>query len=497
MSKRLIKITLTAILTVLLCSCGKDKADKIVNTYNWEEADVYEAEDGVLSGNCKVANTASGFGGTGYVEGFTDDGDSVTVTIETAEDGFYDLDFVSASSGGDYKENNVTVDGESVGVTSVQSSTFTDSILERIYLTAGTHEINISKYWGWIMLDEIKVKHSDDIDPSIYEVNRTLCNPNASEEAQRLYSYMCDMYGNHIISGQVSDGMYGLENTSIYNETGEYPAILGLDMMEYSPSRVAHGSVGNSVESAIGYWNQGGIVAYCWHWNAPEKYLSGVWYSGFYTEHTNIDLGKILGGHDDEGYELLTQDIAAIATQLKILQDAGVPILWRPLHEASGGWFGWGASGPDAYKQLYILLYDKLTNEYGLNNLIWVWNGQSADWYPGDEYVDIIGWDIYPGEHVYTAQTNTFLEAASISEDHKMIVLSENGCLFDPDLAFRDGATWGYFCTWCGEFVLKSDGHNVYGEKYTEKDILMKVYRDERVITRDDLPDLTTYPINK
>ena len=49
---------------------------------------------------------------------------------------------------------------------------------------------------------------------------------------------------------------------------------------------------------------------------------------------------------------------------------------------------------------------------YGCNNLIWVWNGQAADWYPGDEYVDIIGEDIYPGERVYAPQTAKFKEAA-------------------------------------------------------------------------------------
>ena len=493
--KKKIGIFITIISAALFAGCGKDTA-AAVKTYSWDEAEVYEAENGELSGGCTVAATVSGYSGTGYVDGFANEGDSVTVSIHIEEEGFYDLNFISASSGGDYKENYVSVDGVSVGVATVNSAEFTDSVIERIYLTLGDHDVNVSKYWGWIMLDEIKVKHSDDIDPTIYEINRQLCNPNASDEAKRLYAFLCDNYGNHIISGQVSDGMYGLENTAIYNETGEYPAILGLDMMEYSPSRVAHGSVGSSVKAAIGYWEQGGIVTYCWHWNAPEKYLTGAWYSGFYTEQTNIDLAKILAGEDEEGYKLLMEDIDAIAEQLTVLRDAGVPILWRPLHEASGGWFWWGASGPDAYKELYVLLYDRLTNEYGLNNLIWIWNGQDAEWYPGDEYVDIIGWDIYPGEQVYNAQTNTFLEAAAVTDDHKMIVLSENGCLFDPDLAFRDGATWGYFCTWCGEFVLKTDGYNIYGERYTEKDMLMKVYRDERVITRDELPDIKTYPID-
>jgi len=483
-------------ITCSLSACKKEET-VTVNTYSWNDAIEYEAEDGVLLGGTVISNQKEGYSGTGYVEGFTDDGDGIIFKIEIPEEGFYDLNFVSASNGGDYKENYVLVDGENIGNTVVQSAEFTDSVVERVYLKSGEHEVLVSKYWGWILLDELKIKKSDDIDPSLYEVNKKLCNPNASENAQRLYSYLCDMYGSYIISGQFSDGMLGLENTAIYNVTGEYPAILGLDFIDYSTSRVEHGATSFATESAINYWNSGGIVTITWHWNAPEKYLTGEWYSGFYTDYTNIDLTKILSGEDQEGYDLLMDDIDAIAKQLQILKDAGVPVLWRPLHEASGGWFWWGSAGPEEYKELYRILYDRLTNKYELNNLIWVWNGQDKEWYPGDEYVDIIGWDVYPGEQVYSAQTATFLEAASISDGHKMIVMSENGCLFNPDLAFRDGATWGYFCTWSGEFVLETEGYNTYGGRYTDESMLRKVYQDERVITRDELPDLKNYPISK
>ena len=181
--KRKIGFLITILSMALLAGCGKNTEAEI-KTYSWDEADVYEAENGSLYGGCKVASAAEGYSGTGYVEGFADEGDSVTVSIHIEEAGFYDLNFVSASSGGDYKENYVSVDGESVGVAVVNSGTFTDSVIERVYLTAGDHDVNVSKYWGWIMLDEIKVKHSDDIDPSIYEINRELINPNASDEAK-------------------------------------------------------------------------------------------------------------------------------------------------------------------------------------------------------------------------------------------------------------------------------------------------------------------------
>jgi len=210
-----------------------------------------------------------------------------------------------------------------------------------------------------------------------------------------------------------------------------------------------------------------------------------------------MDLTAIVNGEDEEGMALLKKDIDNIARQLLTMQEAGVPVLWRPLHEASGGWFWWGAEGPDTYKKLYVLLYDTLTNEYGLNNLIWVWNGQHADWYPGDEYVDIVGIDIYAGEHVYTSQIDQFLTNLGYSQGSKMVVLSENGTMIDPELAVRDRAMWGYFCTWSGEFVMTDNVRKTYSEQYTGIEMLTKVYNSEFVITRDELPDLHNYPIRE
>ncbi|MCD7764232.1 MAG: beta-mannosidase [Lachnospiraceae bacterium] len=479
------------------------KSESVDMDADWAAAaaQIYEAEDAALSGNPYVEDSDSVGDGSEHsgscVTGFSEEGDSCTFTVTIEEDGFYDLNFVSASMGG-YKENYVIVDGETLGTVTIEEESFSDSILQRAYLTAGTHEITYSEYWGWVYLDRLEVSASAALDTSIYDVSATLVNENATDNAKRLMSYLADNYGSSILSGQYSeDGQYGKEFTVVYRETGKYPAILGLDFIEYPPSRAENGSTSNATDYAIQFWENGGIVTFCWHWNAPSKYLTGEWYNGFYVEGTNIDLAAIMNGEDEEGYQLLLEDIAAIAEQLQILQDAGVPVLWRPLHEASGGWFWWGASGAEAYKQLYILLYDQLTNVYGLNNLIWLWNGQDADWYPGDEYVDIIGEDIYPGEHVYTSQVDTYLQAVNYTSPAKIVVLSENGCVFDPDLAVRDGAMWGFWCTWGGEFVAKSMAIYAYNDTYTESEMLVKAYESDVVITLDELPDLTSYPIRE
>jgi mannan endo-1,4-beta-mannosidase len=456
-----------------------------------------EAETAETTGKVKTESTKHGFSGTGYLIGIEGPSDTVTFTVGVPGNGAYDLNFISASYSG-YKENNVLVDGEAIGVAKVEGEDFTDSVLVRAYLTAGEHRITMTKSWGWIYLDALKVTASAPADETIYEVSSGLVDPEATDRTKRLMQYLTDVYGDYILSGQYGDrGIDGSEFKAIHNLTGEYPAILGLDFIEYTPSRVAHGSVGKDVVYAKKFDEAGGIVTFCWHWNAPEPYLpdtgSQPWWSGFYTKAATIDLKKIMNGEDPEGYELLLRDIDAIAEQLKLLQEADIPILWRPLHEASGGWFWWGASGPEAYIKLYQLLFDRLVHYHDIHNLIWVWNGQNKDWYPGDGYVDIVGTDIYPGERVYSSQVSRFNELAEWNGDSKRIIaLTENGCLFDPDLAFRDNAKWAYFGTWEGEFLVLNGTYTI-SEKYTRKDMIKKVYTHDKVITLDELPNLKTY----
>lgn len=488
---------------LLLSGCGGNAADSETvtestetepteTTIPWEPELIgtWEAEDGTLIGGTYVVDKGS-------VSGFENDGDACSVTVEVPETGFYDLEFLTKGIGGG-KMNYVSVDGERLGEIS-SSAKYERSSVTRVYMEAGTHTVTVSKSWGYIFWDKVYVYTSRPFDESIYDVSAKLTNPNATDNAKRLMSYLCDMYGEYIISGQYCDtGMNGWENMRIAeNNGGKYPAIVGMDMGYYSQTGKDHDASVATTEQVITSWEKGCIVTLCWHWLTPEKYIDGTWYSSFRPEHTNINVTKILNGEDEEGYQLIMKDIDNIAQELLKMQEAGVPVLWRPLHEASGGWFWWGAEGPETYKKLYILLYDTLTNTYGLNNLIWVWNGQDTAWYPGDEYVDIIGMDIYAGEHVYTSQVNAFLETHSATPTNKMVVLSENGTLIDPDLAVRDRAMWGFFCTWGGEFVVTSGLRIQYSEQYTDVEMLTKVYNSEYVITRDELPDLKTYPIRE
>ena len=452
----------------------------------------YEAENGKLSNDMSVISNGNASGGKS-VGKFENDRSYCQIKINVPSDGIYDIVIRSMGIGGS-KENDIYTDGKKVGTFTSENNIFSDYTVSAVSLTKGDHNIRIITSWGWIELDKITVKTGAKISNSTYNVTSSLVNKNSTANTKKLYSFLKDSYGKYVITGQQCDGgINGNEFKAIKNLTGDYPALLGLDMMDYTPSRTALGTSSSAVDKAIEFHKKGGIVTFCWHWNAPTEYLNSTanssdgWWGGFYTKNSKFDIAKVMNGQDAKGKKLLDRDIKEIAKQLKRLEKAGVPVIWRPLHEASGGWFWWGAQGPDAYKKLWKYLYKELTNTYGCNNLIWVYNGQSADWYPGDEYVDIVGEDIYPGNHVYDPQVSRFKQAINYGSKTKITALTENGCIFDIDSAVSINALWCWFMTWGNEFTV--NGSN-YSEKYTEKSVIKKMYASKYSLTLGSLPKI-------
>ena len=179
-----------------------------------------------------------------------------------------------------------------------------------------------------------------------FEVQPDLINPAASDQAKRLMEYLCSIYGKRMLTGQQIGVVSTPEFDMIHEVTGKYPAVGGFDFMNYSPSRVERGAECQDTDLAMKWWNRGGIVTFCWHWNAPKDLVDmppdRTWGRGFYTNATTFDIAQAMAEPSSEEYGLIIRDIDAIAAELKRLQDAGIPVLWRPLHEASGGWFWWG-----------------------------------------------------------------------------------------------------------------------------------------------------------
>ena len=180
--------------------------------------------------------------------------------------------------------------------------------------------------------------------------------------------------------------------------------------------------------------------------------------------------------------KVFTEDLKNAAAYLKLLRDADIPVLWRPFHEAAGGWFWWGKDAA-SFKSLWIAMFNYFKTE-GLDNLIWVWTteGNDADWYPGDQYVDIVGRDVYNKE-----TPDCVSEYTSIAENYgnKIVSLSECGTVGLISEQWASGARWSWFMPWY-------DGTNEDGSPVVHADEAWwkDAMSQEFVVSREELPSM-------
>ena len=190
-------------------------------------------------------------------------------------------------------------------------------------------------------------------------------------------------------------------------------------------------------------------------------------------------------GKIPEGCYALIQDLDSMAAQLLALKDKGIPVLWRPLHESSGDWFWWGSDGPDAYTWLWELMYKRYTGFFGLDNLIWIWNGQSDSYTVNKDTFDIASVDIYlDSKREFGSRFEQFAALQKIVGPDKLIALSECSCIPDADAAFRDNAVWSFFGLWYGKYIENNRGR--LAKEYMDKDYLIHAYNSDGILTLDE-----------
>lgn len=409
-----------------------------------------EAEDGTLTG-VQVATAGEGYSGAGYVTGFENATESVSWAFNL-EPGLYEVAVGYRTPNG-AKGFGATIDGVSTSGMFPALNAFATFDLGLVLLEGNSHTASIGGGWNYYQIDYLEFIPATPPPPPL-AIDPTPVDPQATPEARELLQFLVGEYGKRTLSGQQEAG----ESTQIEASFGVYPAVVTCDLIDYSPSRIEHGT--NPTGYVESYRDlalaRGPILSVMWHWNAPTDLLDtpeNRWWSGFYTRATTFDLAQVLADPQSERYGLLLRDIDAIAVQLKKLQDAHIPVLWRPLHEAEGGWFWWGAKGPEPLVELWRLLYDRLTNHHGLHNLLWVFTVQdptSHAWYPGDAYVDLVGKDAYPDD-MSDSLSADWSGMRDEFDGRKLIALSEFGGVPSIDRMQQLGTWWSYFCSWTGD----------------------------------------------
>lgn len=219
---------------------------------------------------------------------------------------------------------------------------------------------------------------------------------------------------NRIISGQFTQDMTDI--TTLYNTTGKYVSMLGIEYMWSRPSD----------SSIISFANARGLVAVTDHFNNPAS-GGNAWDMSFVDFSQLITSGTALNTRF-KGY------LDSLANNLANLQDNNVVVLFRPYHEMNGSWFWWCGHDPQQYKDLWIYTFNYLTQTKGLHNLLWVYAPNAEldlTYYPGSQYVDVVGVDYY-GTGVFSSAVDGYGQLSTLG---KPFGLTEFG-------ACSGGLTW-------------------------------------------------------
>ena len=503
---------------------------------------MYEAED--LPG-ASVAEGAE-FSGGKYAK--TADPSGITFTVKVEETAVYDITTKVLIKQYDWTTSKIAVNGVDVGsmLTTPRNCDSSYVVSASAKMKAGENKITVGNQA--LGVDYITVERHPD---AVFKISELPVTPNATESARKVYTFLRENFGKKTVSGMmISDQNFNYDygnmrlippggctpadsckfsdeevswkgQTDIaefYKRSGHYPAIGGFDMLFAAGGHHEEGWFKGYTENNLvmteQLWEMGGIPTYTWHWKVGKDtvfYTQGT-PAGFNnpgctegvmgTSNTNtcFNYTKAFKGEQcqeldetSQEYKDIVADVDIVSGYFKQLEEKGIAVVWRPLHEASGGWFWWGTASPECYVQLYRLVFDRMVKTNKLTNLIWVWNintdpkfgydysALNAAWYPGDAYVDIVAVDIYDPLNDHNSAANYYNKIVSDVGTSKMIALSENGAIPDIDSIAEDKAYWSYWMTWSqtwsGNFLEK-----------TPTDMWKRNLDDERIIALDDMP---------
>lgn len=447
-----------------------------------------EAEDGELIAATKdgalllSCDTCSG----GYAVQTKETGFVVDAVIP--KEANYNIYIYVASPEGE-KTNTFTIDAGTANAVSTKFSTALNTSYTKLKvvanqkLTQGTHKLSITKDWGWITVDYLELEEAA---PPLFNITDTLVTKNASAEAKCLYRFLRESYGKKIISGVMTLNSFD-ETNWLKTNTGKEPGLIGLDLMHHDRGYKWFNEQTN-LNDAKAWVAKNGIVTMMWHWRDPLRKSEG-----FYKPdpekpdsiETDFDISKINDPTSPE-YIAMIRDIDSISMNLKAFEANKIPVLWRPLHEAAGGWFWWGAKTGADLKKLWVVMYERMVNHHGLTNLIWVWtnNGNDQDWYPGDQYVDIVGVDIYNVNGDHGSQVSRFYSLNETYAGKKILALTEVEATPDVDHLVEDEAYWSWYMPWYGSYA----SGNL--DKFTSKALWQKMFASDYVLTIDEMPQI-------
>ena len=337
--------------------------------------------------------------------------------------------------------------------------------------------------------------------------------------------------------GGLSDGEWPRFRTRIGELTGRLPRVMYYDLATVTGSRMDRAAFAEHArvvaEAVRTHWRAcRGIPVFSWHMDHPctTNGFPQAWYRYKCKEHPHV-VRDILDGtqypcglyeqwtpavHEPcpgprEWYFRCLDDIAAFFSRLVDDDGNRIPVVMRYAHEMDGAWFWWGKGWctPDEFVRFSRMTADYLRAKCGRDALLFAYTpdrtwkelGAEGDgganflsWYPGDAYVDVLGFDDYSigkgqGEKAEANFAETLrklrLVSAFARERGKVAAITETGCKDANDdfwtrllrLGTADGVEMAFADTWGGPWTLPAEGADA------QRADLLKFVADPAVLT--------------
>lgn len=437
---------------------------------------------------------------------------SVEFTVEVPASQHYDISITACGKGGavtlitggtklidsesgKYKR----IDGIVHGAYKVhQSKVFSPYSVSPVYLEKGKNKITLQTVNGSVYIDKLTIVNASVASDRYKKAGTSLAGSELNYGRLQTMDYLKSIYGKQTLTAQYCTPNTNAEIDVIYRNTGRYPAIRCGDLMYYTKAGASFISGSNEntdIELARQWARQGGMVMYSWYWYTP------IGKTSLYAVDCEFDVTRTVT--DNKKYYTLSQeelkilledgsitkecykvicDMDSIAGQLKILHKDDITVLFKPMAVTDSAMYWW-ETDEEVYKTLWQMMQTRFEKYHGLSNLIWICPATKGRMYPGDDYVDIIGCDIYNDSN--TSNLAGMINADGLTLNKKMLALTECSFTPDPDILYRDNAMWLWSAPWSGKYLINANGYMT--GNYISVSQMKKIYNHELTIARDEL----------
>lgn len=281
--------------------------------------------------------------------------------------------------------------------------------------------------------------------PPQISTNVVFADPNLVKEAKDLHRKLQMLTQRGIAFGQhraIAGGVNSFESEPTIDSdfsmvANDFPAIIGFDLEELelvTPLNPNEFVTDFKKEIITKAHQNGSIITISWHASNP---ISG----GNSFDRTRVVAQMLKGGSQRETFIKYLERLSVFLNSLKDSNGKPIPVLFRPWHEMNGDFFYWGEGlrSTEEYKQLFRDTVQILSEKFNVHNLLYIyspnWVSSRSEYlrnYPGDEYVDMLGIDVYDfenGSFLQNALGNLKIVEDIATDKNMLFSLTETGLL--------------------------------------------------------------------